>query len=120
MAGRRRNIAVCVDPLQLPVVGAGAIATGDLVGSVPVITVSSVLEEDTGLVVAVDEWNWESGRNSFDQRQLEVAEKRVGQAIPAAPELFATAEGQIVNDAAGEAVVQVDLRKTPVQMLPVG
>ena len=40
--------------------------------------------------------------------------------IPTAAELLSAAEGQIVNHAAGEAVIEIDLRQGPIQLLPVG
>jgi hypothetical protein len=51
-----------------------------------------------------------SRRDSFDKSQLEVAKNGVGHGIPIAPELLSAAEGQIVNDTAGEAVIEIDLR----------
>ena len=64
---------------------------------------------DPKTIVAVDEGNGEAGGDALDEGDLPVAEEGIRERIPTAAEGLATAEGQVVEDAAGEAVVQVDL-----------
>ena len=45
LADGRRNKAGWIDPLQLAVVRVGGVATGNLVGPIPVVAVAAVLEE---------------------------------------------------------------------------
>ena len=77
------------------------VATRDLRGPVPIISIAAVLEERAGLIIAIDQWNGKSRRDSFDKSQLEAAKKCVGYITPIAAELLSVSEGQIVNDAAG-------------------
>lgn len=86
------------------------VATRDQVGPVPIISIAAVLEVGAGLVVTVDQWNRKSRRDSLDKSQLEAAKKGVGHVAPIAAELLSVAEGQIVNDTAREAVIEIDLR----------
>src|ERR1019366_3165494 len=55
----------------------------------------------------------------FDEGQLPIPKSCVGRAIPVTAELLAPAERQIVNDATREIIVEVDLRQTPIQLLPI-
>jgi len=43
-----------------------------------------------------------------------------GHVVPTVTKLLALAEGQIINDAGSKAVVQIDLRESPVQFLVSG
>src|SRR5215472_10866309 len=115
---RGRDEACGINVLELGVVGVN-IATRDLVRTVEVVSVTAVVEENSGRVNAVDQGDRKAGRDLLDQGQLPASEKRVGCVAPIAPELLAPAERQIVNDARGEAVVEVDLRARPVEVLPV-
>jgi len=92
------------DVLQLD---AGGVAIGDPIGPVPIVGIAAVLEKGAGVVNAVNQGNGKSGRDSFDQSRLEVAKNGVGQGIPVAPEPLSAAEGQIVDDTAREAVIEI-------------
>src|SRR6266852_5381674 len=116
----RRNKAGRVDPLILAAVGRVRVATSNPVRPVKIVPVAAVLEEDSRLVKAVDQGDRKSRGDFFDERQLPVTKKRVGCAIQIMAELLAPAEGQIVNDATAEAVIKVDLRQTPIEVLPIG
>src|ERR1035438_2924149 len=48
---------------------------------------------------------------------MPISQDRVHRAIPVPPEVLTLAEGQIVENAGGEAVIQIQLRKTPVELL---
>ena len=117
LAGGGRNKAGWVDPLQLAVGRIAGVATGDPVRPVPIVGIAPARERCAGAVNAVDQGHWESRRDSLDKSHLEVAENGVGHGIPIAPELLSAAEGQIVNHTAGEAVIEVDLRQAPIQVL---
>src|SRR6266852_7529430 len=117
---RRRNKAGRVDPLVPAVVGRVRVATSNPVWPVKIVPVAAVLEEDSRLVKAVDQGDRKTRGDFFDERQLPVTKKRVGCAIQIMAELLAPAEGQIVNDATAEAVIKVDLRQTPIEVLPIG
>ena len=111
-AGGGRNEAGWIDPLRLPeeaMVRVVSVATGNLVRPVPVVGIAAGIEADAGLVKAVDERDWKTGRDSLDQRQLPVADDGVGCIVPSAAELLAAAKGQVINDAGGEAVIEIDL-----------
>src|SRR5271155_2843719 len=55
----------------------------------------------------------------FDKGHLPIPKSCVGRAVPVSAEHFASAERQVVNDAGGEVVVEVDLRQAPIQLRPV-
>ena len=120
LSRRGRDEAGGIDLLQLGVVRAGGVATGGPVGPVPIVAIAAGLR-------SVPDWLTLSIRGTGNPeeilsmtRELEASEKRVGHVVPIAAELLSAAEGQIVNDAAGEAVVEIDLRQAPIQALPVG
>lgn len=110
LTDRRRNKAGRVDPLELAVVGVVSVAISNLSRAVPVIAVAAVLKEGPRLVIAVDQGHGKSRRDSLDESHLEVAKKSVGHTTPITAELLTPAEGQIVDEAGGETIVEVDLR----------
>src|SRR4029077_20473430 len=73
-------------------------------------TVSVVLEVDSRLAEAIHYANPESGGGLFDYRQLPIPQNRVGCAVPGTAESLALTEGQFVNHAGGEIVIEIDLR----------
>ena len=106
---------------MLAVVGGVGIAAGDLVGPVEVVVVAAGIEGSARLVDAVDQRNRESGRDSLDQRRsANPPRMALVTAFQSPPNCFALAERQIVDDAAGEAVIEIDLRQRPIEVLPVG
>src|SRR6267378_3170030 len=68
-------------------------------------------------VVTVNHEKGKAGGRSYNGVYLPVAENRVHRATPAAPELLALPERQLVGDAGGELVIQVERGKRPVQLL---
>ena len=95
-------------------------AASNQVGTVEVVAIAAGVEGDAGGVRAVDEGNREARSNLFDERQLPATKQGVGDLVPVTAIFLAPAERQIVNDAGGETVIQVDLRQTPIQRLPIG
>src|SRR5579871_4441801 len=89
-------------------------------GAIPVIAVASILEERARLVVAIDERRGEPRRDSLDNGHLPIAEQGVRSSIPIVAELSAATEREIVDHAAYETVIEIDLRQRPIQVLPVG
>ena len=69
---------------------------------------------------AIDQRIREAGKNSLGDGYLVAAEKGVGQGSPIAAEPPTPAEGKIIDHAGREAVVEIDLRQRPVQLLPIG
>ena len=116
-ARRRHNKAGRVNPLVRAVVGGIEVATRNLVRAVKVVPIAAGVEEDTGLVIAVDQRVRKPRGNFFDQRQLPVPQKRVRSVIPSIAELLAFAERQVINDATREVVIEVDLRQPPIELL---
>src|SRR5512135_554196 len=82
----------------------------------PVEAISVPLEEGAGLVVAGDHEHGKPGRGFFNCVYFPVSQNGVGRSVPVAPKALALAEGQIVENAGRELVVEVELRKTPVQL----
>src|ERR1700743_2508864 len=95
------------------------IATCDLVPPIEVIPVSAVVKENARLVVAVDQRNRKSRSNLLNQRQLPIPQQRIRHAAPVVAKFLATAERQVVQNARREFIRQVDLRPSPVEILPV-
>src|ERR1700722_6379713 len=108
-----------INPLKLAVVRGVGTAASDLVRTVEVVAIAAGIEGDAGGVGAVDEGNREARSNLLDERELPASKQGVGDPIPVASILLAPAERQIVNEAAGETVVEVDLRQCPIQFLPI-
>jgi hypothetical protein len=92
-----RDEAGWVDPLQLAVVRVVDVATGDLVGPVPVVVVAAVIEEDAGLVIAVDQGTG-NPEEILSIRVTWKLPRRCWSGFQPLPNCFALAEGQIVDE----------------------
>src|SRR5580704_14739884 len=86
---------------------------------VEVVSVAAVVKEDARLVVAVDQWIGKSRRDLLNQRQLPVSEQRIRHPVPVIAESLTTTQRQIIEDTGGEVIREVDLRRTPVELLPI-
>src|ERR1700728_2422258 len=71
-------------------------------------------------VVASDHEQREPGCRFLDYIQLPIPKNRIGHTIPAASEFLPFAKRQIIENAGGELVVEIDLRKAPIQFLSPG
>ena len=116
---RRSDKAGRVNPLQLAMVSGIRIAPGNLVRTVEVVAITAGVEGGAGGVRAVDERNWEARSNFLDERQLPAPEQGVGDVTPITSILLASAKRQVINDATREAVIEIDLRQRPIQILPI-
>src|SRR5208282_1916579 len=118
--------AGCVNVLGLSLVGIG-IAAGNLVGAVEVITVAAGVKGDARRtrpaeipVSTVNQGKGKAGRDFFDQRDLPAPEERIRHTVPIAAEALSVAEGQVIDNARGEIIVKVELRGSPIELLPIG
>src|SRR5579864_1107827 len=55
----------------------------------------------------------------FDDGHLPASADRVANGVPVAPPFLPFAEGQLINDAGGEVLIEVDLRESPIEVLPI-
>jgi hypothetical protein len=108
-----------VKVMGLGVVGIG-VASGNLVRTLESVAVAAGIEGDAGGIVVVDQRNGEAGGNSFDEGDLPATEKRLGQVTPIVAVLLTSTEGQVIDNAGGEIIVEVDLRGPPIERLPIG
>src|ERR1700722_5908213 len=86
----------------------------------PVQHISIPHEVHARLVVAIDDKQWKSGDSLFDYVHLPVAEHCVDRAAPIATEMLALAKWEVVKDAGGELIVEVELRQPPIRFLRSG
>src|ERR1700722_3596327 len=98
--------------------GAGLIGIADQVWAR--ICIAVIREKHARRVAAVNYEQGESRRDPLDKIQLPVPEDGIRRATPIAAELPAFSERQIVENAGGEAVVEIELRQPPVQLLRSG
>ena len=119
LACGRGGKASSIDPAVLAMICCVSITTRDLVGTIEIIAVTAGIEVGARLVTAVNQWNRKPRGDPFNERELPVAEHRVGHRTPVASEHFAVAEWQIIDEASSKAVIQVDLRQGPIEVLPV-
>src|SRR5579863_1055990 len=78
-----------------------------------------VLEICSGCVAAIDNEYRKSRGRLFDDRSLPASHDGISRPVPCVSPFPAFAERQLINDAGREIVVQVDLRKPPIQCLPI-
>src|SRR5580704_18198998 len=69
------------------------------------------------LIGAIDHKQREAGGDSFDQIHLPMPEEGVGGGTPATAKPFALAEWQVIKDAGGKVVIEVQLRQPPIQFV---
>ena len=69
-------------------------------------------------IIGRDHENRESRSRFLDRSQFPISQDRIHRAIPRTAIGFTFAEGQLINYAGGEIMIQVDLRQAPVQLLP--
>src|SRR5580704_15410850 len=86
---------------------AGFIRIADFVGTVHAQEV--VVKERSGIVGAIDDEEREAGSGLDDGIGLPVAEDGVDRPAPVGAPGFAFAEGQVVENAAGETVIEIEL-----------
>src|ERR1700690_1864515 len=110
LSRRWSDIALGVEPLAQGRMAALRIA--NLVGAVPVGEV--VQEVHAGLVGAVVHVDGESRKNSFNHVNRPTSQHGVDWAVPVTTELLALAEGQGIEHAGGELVVEIEPGQAPI------
>src|SRR5438477_7047604 len=79
------------------------------------VSASVIGEEHSRSITAIDYEQRESGSGPDDRIQLPVPEDGIGRTAPITAELLTFPEWQVVQDAGGEAVIQIQLRQSPIQ-----
>ena len=114
-----RGKAGRVYELCLGLVGVG-VAASHSVWAVEVVAIAAGVEGDSGIVHAVEKGEGKARGDSFDQCQLPSAQNRVGRVAPTVAELLAPAEGQVVDHTGYKVMMEVDLGRSPIELLPIG
>jgi hypothetical protein len=116
---RWRDEAARVNPLKLAMARGSRVAASNLVRTVEVVEIAASGEGDSGGVCAIDQRNREARSNFLNERQLPAPKQGVGDVTPITSILLAPTKRQIVNNASREAIIEIDLRQRPIQILPI-
>src|SRR5690242_11525428 len=76
-----------------------------------------VLEVHTGTIVAVEDENGESGRRLLNDGDFPISQNGISRPIPVTSKPLALAERQLIDDTGRKAVVEIDRRWSPIQLL---
>src|ERR1700678_2651181 len=98
------------------------IGVADLVGAIQTapVPLKIHLRTRTGTVVAVDHKQGKPGSGLFNDVDLPTAKDRVFGAVPRTAKRLALAKRQVIKDAGGKIVIQVDLREAPIRLTCTG
>src|ERR1700688_712243 len=83
----------------------------------PLQNQSVVEEEDAGLIRAIDHEERKPRLGPFDDIDLPISQHCVNRSTPVAAEMPSLTERQIIENAGGKDIVQVELRQSPIQLL---